>query len=62
MTSKFSTQNEQRDIPSQILKTILDCMPLYVWFPSDVYIVLIQNCSGQLVELYHSTRVDLYCH
>ena len=27
MTSNSLTENEEHDIPSQILKTILDCMP-----------------------------------
>ena len=39
MTCNSLTENEEHDIPSQILKTILDCMPQiwfrpqYVWFP-----------------------------
>ena len=39
MTSNSLTENEERDIPLHILKTILDCMPRlffrpkYVWFP-----------------------------
>ena len=39
MTSNSLTENEEHDIPSQMLKTILDCMPQlffrpqYVWFP-----------------------------
>ena len=43
--------------PSQILKTILNCMsqlffkPQYVWFPSHLYVTLIPNSSGQLAEL-----------
>ena len=38
MTSDFLMENEEHGIPSQILKTILDCMPQllfkpqYVWF------------------------------
>ena len=39
MTSNSFTENDEHDIPSHILKTILDCMsqlffrPKYVWFP-----------------------------
>ena len=39
MTSNSSTENEEHDNLSQVLKTILDCMtqlffrPQYVWFP-----------------------------
>ena len=57
MTSNSLTYNEEYDIPSQILKTILDCMhrlffrPQYVWFPSHLYIGVIPNSSGQLAEL-----------
>ena len=38
MTSNSLTENEEHDIPSQIVKTIFDCMPQlffrpqYVWF------------------------------
>ena len=39
MTSNSLTENEEHDITSHILKTILDCMPQlffrpkYVWLP-----------------------------
>ena len=39
---------EEHDIPSQILKTILDCMPQ---FSSHLYVGLITNSGGQLAEL-----------
>ena len=57
MTSNSLTWNEEHDIPSQIWKTILDCMPhvifrpQYVWFLSHFYIDKIPNSSGQLAEL-----------
>ena len=44
-------------IPSQILQTVLDCMPRlffrlkYVWFPVHLGADLIPNSSGQLAEL-----------
>ena len=43
MTLNSLTQYEGHDIPSQIMKTILDCMPQlffmpqYVWFLTFVY-------------------------
>ena len=58
MTSNCLTKNEEHDILSQILKTILDCMfqllflrPHYVWFSSRLYIDMIPNSSGQFAEL-----------
>ena len=58
VTSNSWTQNEEHDIPAQILKTILDRMPQlvffrpqYVWFPSHLYIDVIPNSSGQSTEL-----------
>ena len=57
MTSNSPSQNEEHNIPSQILKTILNRMPHffgrphYVWFPSHLYVALIPNSSGQLAEL-----------
>ena len=43
--------------PSQILKTILDCIPRlffrphYVWFLVYEYVALIPNSSDQLAEM-----------
>ena len=57
MTSNSLTQNEEYDIPSQILKSILDCTahlffrPQYVCFLVDFYVALIPNSSSQLAEL-----------
>ena len=57
MTSNPLTQIEGHNIPLQILKIILDCMPQlffrpqYVWFPSHLYVGLIPKSSGQLEEL-----------
>ena len=57
MTSNSITWNEERDIPTKILKTILDCMPQlfirsqYVWFVVHLHVDLISNPSGQLAEL-----------
>ena len=71
MTSNSLTENEEQDIPSHILKTILDCMPQlcftpkYVWFPVHLKGPMIPDPSGQLPELIvyiTSTRVDLYSH
>ena len=71
MTSNSLTENEEQDIPSHILKTILDCMPQlffrpkYVWFPVHLKGHVIPDPSGQLAELIiyiTSTRVDLYSH
>ena len=56
MTSN-SQHIKTQDIPSQILKTILDCIPQlsfrpqYAWVPSHLYFALITNFSGQLAEL-----------
>ena len=71
MTSNSLTENEEQDIPSHILKTILDCMPQlffrpkYGWFPVHLKGPMIPDPSGQLAELIvyiTSTRVDLYSH
>ena len=51
MTSHSLTYNEEHDIPSPILKTILDCMhqnvihlgPQYVWFLVHLYVGLTPN-------------------
>ena len=58
MTLNSLTQYEGHDIPSQIMKTILDCMPQlffrpqYVWFLTFVYIIsVIPHSSGQLTRL-----------
>ena len=54
MTSNSLAKNEGNDIPSQYLKTILDCMPQfffrpqYVWFLAHLYVGLIPNSSGLL--------------
>ena len=54
---KYLNIKYEHDIPSQILKTILDRMaqlffrPQYVWFLVHVYAALIPNSSGQLAEL-----------
>ena len=54
--SNSLTWNEEHDIISQILKTILDCMPQlffrpqHVCFPLHLYAGLIPNSSGQLAE------------
>ena len=52
------TENDEHDIPSQILMTIfLDCMPKlffrpkYVWFPAHLYGPVIPKFSGQLAKL-----------
>ena len=50
---KYLNIKYEHDIPSQILKTILDRMaqlffrPQYVWFLLHVYVALIPNSSGQ---------------
>ena len=63
MPSHCSTENEEHDIPSQILMTILWIAsfafprlqlffkPKYVWFPAHLYGPVIPNSSGQLAEL-----------
>ena len=57
MTSNSLTENEEHDIPSQILKYIFDCMPQlffrpkYVWFPVYLKGPMIPDPSGQLGEL-----------
>ena len=57
MTSNSSTENEEHDIPSQILKTIFGLhasvifRPKYVWFPVHLKGPMIPDPSGQLAEL-----------
>ena len=57
MTSNSLTENEEHDIPSQILKTIFGLhasvifRPTYVWFPSHLKGHMIPDPSGQLAEL-----------
>ena len=60
MASDSPTENEENDIPSQILKTILDCMPQLFLDPNMcgfqyicrvLWSPLIPNSSGQLAEL-----------
>ena len=54
MTFDSLTENEEHDIPSQILKTILDCTPRlfldpkYVWFLADLLGLVVPNSSGQV--------------
>ena len=71
MTFNSLTENEERDIPSHILKTIFGLhasvifRPKYVWFPVHLKDAVIPDPSGQLTELIGyitSTRVDLYSH
>ena len=71
MTSNSLTENEERDIPSHILKTIFRLHASvifrhkYVWFPVHLKGPMIPDPSGQLAELIvyiTSTRVDLYSH
>ena len=57
MTSNSLTENEEHDIPSQILKTIFGLhasvifLPQFVWFPVHLLGHLIPNSSSQLAEL-----------
>ena len=57
MTSNSVIQNEEHDIASHILKTILDCMtqlffrPQYVWFLVQLYVDVISNSGGELAEV-----------
>ena len=57
MTSNSLTENEEHDIPSQILKTIFGLRasvifrPKYVWFPAHLKGPMIPDPSGQLAEL-----------
>ena len=57
MTSNSWIENEEHDIPSQILKTIFGLhasvifSPQYVWFIVHLEDPLIPNSSGQLTEL-----------
>ena len=71
MTSNSLTENDEQDIPSQILKTIFGLYasvifrPKYVWFPVHLRGPEIPDPCGQLAELIvyiTSTRVDLYSH
>ena len=56
MSSDSLTENEEHDIPSQVLKTNfglpqLFFRPQYVWFPGHLKGPLIPNSDGQLAEL-----------
>ena len=57
MTSNSLIENEEHDIPSQILKTIFGLhvsvifRPQYVWFPEHLWGHVIPNSSGQLAKL-----------
>ena len=57
MTTNSLTENEEHDIPSQILKAIFGLhvsvifRNKYVWFLVHLYVPLIQNSSGELAEL-----------
>ena len=57
MTSYSLTENEEQDIPSQILKTNFGLhasvifKPQYLWFSCHLQGPLILNTSGQLAEL-----------
>ena len=65
MTSNSLTENEERDIPSHILKTIFELhasvnfRPKYVWFPVHLKGPMIPDPSGQLKVLiyyFHQSR------
>ena len=65
MTFNSLTENEERDIPAQILKTIFGLhvsvifRPKYVWFHhSHLWSIVVNwnNC------LYYSPQVDQYSH
>ena len=70
MASNSLTENEEHDIPSQILKTIFGLhasvifQSQYVWFLTHLWGPEIPKSSGKLAELivYNSTWVDLYSH
>ena len=51
MTSNSLTENEEHDIPSQILKTILDCTPQLFFRRKYLKGPMIPDPSGQLAEL-----------
>ena len=57
MTSNFFAENEEHDIPSQILKTIFGLHASvifrlqYVWFLAHLEGPVIPNSGGQLAEL-----------
>ena len=57
MTSNSLTESEEQDIPSQIWRPFLDCMPKlffrpkYVWYPVHLKGHMIPDPSGQLAEL-----------
>ena len=57
MASNSITENEEKDIPSHILKTFLDCMPQlffrpkYVWFLVHLKGPMIPDPIGQSAEL-----------
>ena len=57
MTSNSLTENEERDIPSQILKTIFGLhasvfRPQHVWFPVHL--------KGPLIPLWYQTQVVIW--
>ena len=70
MTSNSLKWNEEHDIPSQILKTILYCMPqlfLDINMSGFCYICMLVDPKllrsiGRTNCLYYTTRVDLYSH
>ena len=57
MASNSSTENEEHDITSQIMKTIFGLhasvifRPQYVWFLTHLWGPVIPHPSGQLAEL-----------
>ena len=51
MTSNSLTENEKKDIPSQILKTIFGFLDPNICFLEHLYVPVILNSSGQLAEL-----------
>ena len=53
MTSNYLTENEERDIPSQILYCMAQLFfgPQYVCFFVHLQVPLIPHSRGQLVEL-----------
>ena len=65
MTSNSLTENEEHDIPSQILKTIfgffLDPNMCGFWHICRfLWSQTLEWSIGRITCLYHSTRVDLY--
>ena len=55
MTSNSLTENEEHDIPSQILKTILDCMP-QLFFRSQ-YVQFPVHLKSPLIPLWYQILV-----